>query len=128
MAPDQETSALQGIREVRALLKKGKRQGSLTLQDIQDALSDVESLDASAADARLNGSAIENALDQFYDKAAVRLRELWNVLAERDREDLRKTLGGVPATRRTLRLRGLVKPSGEPFGRILKEWLIEEQP
>jgi len=32
------------------LLAKGKRAGVLTLQDITDALSEVESLDAEAAD------------------------------------------------------------------------------
>ncbi len=46
----EQASALQEIKEVRALLRKGKRQGSLSLQDIQDALSEVESLDAQAAD------------------------------------------------------------------------------
>jgi len=45
-----QASGLQDIKEVRALLAKGKREGRLTLQDITDALSEVESLDAAAAE------------------------------------------------------------------------------
>ena len=45
-----QASSLQDLKEVRVLIAKGKRTGVLTLQDIQDALSEVESLDAEAAD------------------------------------------------------------------------------
>jgi RNA polymerase sigma factor RpoD-like protein len=45
-----QASSLQELKEVRLLIAKGKRTGVLTLQDIQDALSEVESLDAEAAD------------------------------------------------------------------------------
>ncbi|MBM3472372.1 MAG: RNA polymerase sigma factor RpoD [Armatimonadetes bacterium] len=45
-----QASSLQELKEVRVLIAKGKRTGVLTLQDIQDALSEVETLDAEAAD------------------------------------------------------------------------------
>lgn len=47
---DGSSSGLQDLKEVRLLLAKGKRTGSLTLQEIQDALSEVETLDAEAAE------------------------------------------------------------------------------
>ncbi|MBM3499745.1 MAG: sigma-70 family RNA polymerase sigma factor, partial [Armatimonadetes bacterium] len=45
-----QASSLQDLKEVRLLIAKGKRTGVLTLQDIQDALSEVETLDAEAAE------------------------------------------------------------------------------
>jgi RNA polymerase sigma factor RpoD-like protein len=46
----ERASSLQDLKEVRLLLAKGKREGVLTYQDIQDALGESESLDADAID------------------------------------------------------------------------------
>jgi hypothetical protein len=80
------------------------------------------------ADARLNHVSTDDAFDRFYDTAAARFRELWSVLADQDREELRKSVSDIPTTRRTLRQRGLVTSDGKPFGRILREWIQEEKP
>jgi hypothetical protein len=74
---------------------------------------------------RQNDLSTENAMDRFYDISALRLREIWNVLSQRDRHDLLKSASGIPSTRRTLRLRGLTTDDGMPFGRILSEWILE---
>lgn len=77
-------------------------------------------------DARRAGEPISEAMDRFQSEAAARLRELWRVLEPREREALRGCLSGQPATRRSLRMRGLVTPEGEPFGEVLSAWLEEE--
>jgi hypothetical protein len=46
-------------------------------------------------------------MDRFYDTSKARLRELWNVLSDRDRQDLQKAVSGILVTRRTLRLQVL---------------------
>jgi hypothetical protein len=76
-------------------------------------------------DIRRNGEPVEEALDRFHAEARVRLRELWRVLDERDRQVLRDGLGGIPITRRSLRVRGLVTEQGQLFGEVLAEWLRE---
>jgi hypothetical protein len=88
----------------------------------------VQLLAHELADARLHDSPIDDAMDRFYDTASARLNELWQILSDSDREELRKTVSDIPPTRRVLRLRGLVTADGKPFGRILREWLEEEQP
>ncbi|MFO1431772.1 MAG: hypothetical protein U1F76_16820 [Candidatus Competibacteraceae bacterium] len=77
-------------------------------------------------DIRRNGEPVEEALDRFHAEARVRLRELWRVLDERDRQALRDGLGGIPIKRRSLRVRGLVTEQGQLFGEVLAEWLREE--
>jgi hypothetical protein len=72
------------------------------------------------------GEGVTTATDRFQTEAAARFRELWRVLDERDQDALRKTVAGIPAQRRSLRLRGLVTEEGWPFGRIFTEWLREE--
>lgn len=71
---------------------------------------------------------MQNAIDRFNDSSAARLRELWQTLSSRDRNDLRKIAAGLSVTRRSLRLRGLVTDNGEPFGRVLREWLEDASP
>ena len=88
----------------------------------------VQLLGRELTEARLHDHSIKRAMDRFYDTSALRLRELWHVLLDRDRQDLRKVASGIPSTRRILRLRGLVTDNGMLFGRILREWLEEEQP
>jgi hypothetical protein len=77
-------------------------------------------------DARRNGQSTAHALDCFRTEAAARLREIWRVLAQRDRESLTATLTGRPAGRLSLRMRGLVTEEGWPFGEVLADWLREE--
>lgn len=79
-------------------------------------------------DARLHQLQIDSAFDRFYETAAARLREAWRVLNDEDRGALRKLRSRVPTQRRSLRSRGLVTPEGHAFGRVLLEWLKEEQP
>jgi predicted phosphodiesterase len=75
---------------------------------------------------RRQGNGKELALDNFRMEAAARLRELWQVLPEKDHAGLEATLLGKPTQRVALRKRGLVTEDGWPFGEVLAEWLREE--
>ena len=77
-------------------------------------------------DARRAGEDVNDAMDRFRAEAAARLRELWRVLDDRERDSLREAVRGVPTRRRTLRMRGLVTAEGALFGAVLEEWLREE--
>lgn len=77
-------------------------------------------------DARLAGEGVAAAMDRFRTEAAARLRELWRALDDREREDLRDALRGVPVERRSLRMRGLISREGGLFGEVLAAWLREE--
>lgn len=68
----------------------------------------------------------ERAVDRFWVDASARLRELWCVLAERDRRRLMGLLAGKPCMARRLRSRGLVLATGEAFAEVLLEFLREE--
>jgi len=76
--------------------------------------------------ARQSESSVQEALDRFQAEAAMRLRSVWDILQEPERKTLLESLGGVPAKRRSLRMRGLVTDEGKPFGKVLKTWLNEE--
>jgi predicted phosphodiesterase len=78
------------------------------------------------AEARYSGEPLDAAMDRFKTEAAARLRDLWRVLSEREREALQESLSGIPARRRSLRIRGLVADNGLPFGEVLVDWLREE--
>ncbi|WP_143309190.1 hypothetical protein [Candidatus Entotheonella palauensis] len=65
-------------------------------------------------------------MDHFQTEASARLRELWRTLNEREQQGLRDSLAGIPARRRSLRVRGLVTEDGDVFGEVLREWLREE--
>lgn len=87
----------------------------------------VQLLSHHLTDARQHGVSKHTALDRFCEEAAARFRELWRTLSPRDQEDLRNAPDGTPATRRSLRTRGLVTEDGQLFGRVLAEWLSEGQ-
>ncbi len=76
-------------------------------------------------EARQQRRSTEAALEDFISEASARLRELWRMLDERDRDTLRASLAGTPM-RRSLRSRGLATEEGKPFGEVLVEWLREE--
>jgi predicted MPP superfamily phosphohydrolase len=76
--------------------------------------------------ARIHGKSEAEALTRFRTESAARLRELWQVLDERDRENLKAVVEGRPITRSTLRNICLVGADGKPFGRVLSEWVKEE--
>ncbi|MEM8934348.1 MAG: hypothetical protein AAGE94_24355, partial [Acidobacteriota bacterium] len=86
----------------------------------------VQLLGHCLAEARRFGEPRADALDRYRDGAEQRLLELWRHLDPRDQDALRATTRGRPATRRSLRRRGLVTDEGEPFGEILATWLREE--
>lgn len=130
---EQVRVALLSSREVEDLLKPAE--GILTQEDLSRIREwaglhpyFIQLLGHELADARLNGLPIEHAMDRFYETSASRFRELWQVLSDTDRTELRKLVSDVPVERRPLRSRGLVTPDGKAFGRILREWLQEEQP
>ncbi|KYF79793.1 hypothetical protein BE11_23900 [Sorangium cellulosum] len=79
------------------------------------------------ARARHAGEGADAGIERFRDQAERHLRDLWRALGERDREELRACVkGGVAPRRRSLRRRGAVTEEGEPFGRVLLEWVREE--
>lgn len=77
-------------------------------------------------DAAKAGESRQSALDRFRSEAAIRLRELWRVLGERDRDGLLSVLSGSSPNRRSLRTRGLATEEGKIFGKVLEDWLQEE--
>ena len=72
------------------------------------------------------GESLESALEQFQAEGGSRLRELWGTLSEKDQQILRAAVETSQPQARTLRHRGLLTDEGRPFGRLLIEWLIEE--
>ncbi|NKC17032.1 MAG: TIR domain-containing protein [Gammaproteobacteria bacterium] len=74
-------------------------------------------------DARRSGASQKEALDRFVDTAQARLRELWKVLDETDRQALQLCAENGRSDRRSLRLRGLTGSDGRPFGHVLTDWL-----
>ena len=76
--------------------------------------------------AQRSGEPLKEAFDRFYQDASSRLRKLWHTLTEKEQQALRESLSGKPVERRSLRLRGVVTEEGQPFGKILTEWLEEE--
>lgn len=73
-----------------------------------------------------NGDLIDNAIDRFFLEATPRLRELWRSLSEREQQALQDTVRNTPVNLRSLKFRGLIDETGQPFGRVLTEWLREE--
>jgi hypothetical protein len=74
------------------------------------------------------GESIDSALEQFLAEAESRLRELWGTLSERDQQIIRASISApqIESQARSLRRRGLLTEEGRPFGRLLTEWLLEE--
>jgi len=70
---------------------------------------------------------ITTALDEFYTEAKVRLRRVWKTLSEAEKEVLKGNAAGSSATLRSLRVRGLMTEDGKLFGKVLEEWLKEEE-
>jgi hypothetical protein len=77
-------------------------------------------------DAQMTGESEAAALDRFRSEAAVRLREFWRTLGERDRSGLLAILSGGTSDRRSLRTRGLVTDDGTLFGKVVEDWMKEE--
>jgi len=67
------------------------------------------------------------ALDGFQMEAAKHFRRLWELLNDKETQELRDCLSGTPATQRSLRVRGLVTEDGQLFGKVLKTWLEEQK-
>ncbi|MEP7121656.1 MAG: TIR domain-containing protein [Byssovorax sp.] len=79
------------------------------------------------AQAILRGDSPHGALERFQDEAESRVKALWRSLEERDRQAIKESVkGGIAATRRSLRKRGLVTEGGKPFGEVLAAWVREE--
>lgn len=78
--------------------------------------------------ARLQGQHSEIAIDRFYTEAAPKLRRIWNSLPEIDKITLQNLSQGKQITtrQRILKIRGLLTPDGQLFGRILQEWIEQE--
>ncbi|MEM9161606.1 MAG: ATP-binding protein [Cyanobacteria bacterium P01_F01_bin.4] len=73
------------------------------------------------------GQPFDDALDRFLNEASSQLHSQWNVLSEREQADLYDYIQtGQPIVRRSLRMRGMITAQGEPFGRLLSEWLREQ--
>ena len=74
------------------------------------------------------GESAEIALEQFLAEGGSRLRELWGTLSERDQQIIRASVDApqTESAARSLRRRGLLTEEGRPFGRLLTEWLLEE--
>lgn len=77
-------------------------------------------------DARRHGKDSEEALELFKDEASARLRELWKVLGEHDRQGLRDLLQGQAPDGMSLKRRGLAD-AGQLFGKVLETWLKNPQ-
>jgi hypothetical protein len=73
-----------------------------------------------------SGESQDLALNRFRAESAARLRELWHVLDERDRNELRAIVAGEKPKRPNLRDLGLLTDDGSPFGRVLFEWIKEQ--
>jgi hypothetical protein len=68
------------------------------------------------------------ALDGFQNEAAKNFRRLWELLNEKEQQELHACLTGSLATLRSLRVRGLVTEDGQLFGKVLRTWLEEQKP
>lgn len=77
-------------------------------------------------DARRNNTDIQEALERFEDEAHARLRELWNVLSERDQKALLGLLHGQMPDSNSLKRRGLMD-GDQFFGEVLETWLKNPQ-
>lgn len=77
-------------------------------------------------EARASGAAAETAVERFQDEAASRLRAVWRLLGDSEKQALRENSQvGLPLPLRSLKRRGLATDDGQPFGRVLTEWLRE---
>jgi hypothetical protein len=77
-------------------------------------------------EARTSGGALAAALERFRDEAASRLRAVWRLLTDTERQALRESAqAGLAISLRSLKRRGLATEDGLPFGRALTEWLRE---
>jgi len=79
------------------------------------------------AHARLAGSSLAAARDDFYMEASQKLRDLWRSLPEPQRQSLIGITRGVTVNSASLRSRGLVTDDGRLFGFVLTEWMREQQ-
>ena len=85
----------------------------------------VQLLGRYLVDATRSGDGTEMALDRFQTEADARLREVWRVLSEAERQRLRECCAGQRIDMRRLKARGLITEDGGPFGRVLMEWVRE---
>jgi hypothetical protein len=77
-------------------------------------------------DSKEFGEPEEQGLEAFQAEAAARLRELWGTLTEREQKLLLDS-GVIPKPNAAaLRRRGLLDEEGRPFGRVLTQWLADE--
>ncbi|MGC4049162.1 MAG: ATP-binding protein, partial [Paludibaculum sp.] len=72
------------------------------------------------------GESLEEAKDQFLAEGSSRLRELWGTLSERDQKTLKAAIETPQTSAAGLRRRGLLTEDGRPFGRLLVEWLKDD--
>jgi hypothetical protein len=66
------------------------------------------------------------AVDDFIDEARNRLNEVFSILSPTEQVALRATAEGRSTPIATLRRRGLVDEAGKPFGRVLSQWLLDQ--
>ncbi len=67
------------------------------------------------------------ALDGFQMEAAKNFRHLWELLNDKEKQELHNCLTGSLATQKSLRVRGLVTEDGQLLGKVLKTWLEEQK-
>lgn len=77
-------------------------------------------------EAQAEGAGPETALDRFRTVADPRLRDVIRTLTPAERRELAKVASGGSSSKRSLRVRGLVNDNGMPFGRVLSEFLRDE--
>jgi class 3 adenylate cyclase len=77
-------------------------------------------------DSQRREESAEDAKEQFLAEGGARLRELWGSLSDKDKQTMRAAVDSPQPQARTLRRRGLLTEEGRPFGRLLVEWLKEE--
>lgn len=127
---DLERVGLLEAGDARAIIERG---AALWQGDDRDWLIDwaghhafyLTLLACNLSEARRDGGQRDDALDRFRDKVGVQLNRVWRHLGERDREELRRAARGQRVERNSLRMRGLVTADGQPFARVLGEWLNE---
>jgi hypothetical protein len=78
-------------------------------------------------DAKKDGESDETALRHFQTNAAARFKKLWVILTEKERQNLQAASQSEQKIKqRSLIERGLVTEEGLLFGKVLKEWLVEQ--
>jgi hypothetical protein len=76
--------------------------------------------------ARIDGGETADAVEAFRTVADARLRDVMRTLSAAERDDLAAATAGHPGSRRSLKVRGLIDEHGMPFGRVLTEFIREQ--